>query len=1722
MKLLLLLLLLIPEARGTFPALPNSTCSAITATMGSYYYSSSLVPAWIEYIQDGVRWNNSNNQCLYCPYHEEPVTQVTWDRELEPMYGPCLNLARSLPLQCIQLPDSGVTQNMTLRPEAFYGKLFFPEQRPLYTEFAGEHANELMDRYSNRTTRVGYPYPVHMLLQPQNNLQSSLSPSMYGVTKTHFQEVWGCTTECDTNWISITQQLCDYGCHRKQSLVQVHVTAAEAESHMELLPEDQEVMVCRDCPPGHTSYWWPDQLYNNGNDYKKDVPMPLRAWPFTSQCWPFLGVQPNVVWNNAKKLYDFVGGKDRGKACPVNTYWRSCAHYFLLSKRLNNGTETPCHPCPAGFDTRGKTGQWYCTPPPGTIFTYPPNFKYDYVNLRTLTQEPQCVTCQLPECARSDINNDAEKYNEIMIFSKLLATKSCPEGYYCPDPFQDIPQQRCAAPFTLSPAGSSSQENCTCGLGQYRVNSTACLPCTTTCAVGSKLRLADCATKLGATQDAQCSACNLPPNASPVQLQDPTSGKWYYFRDVYVGTTVTAECHFQCNQGYYLGGDKTCKPLNASNTDGQPLFLKNDAYNPVYFPDLHVIPGLDTYNVITQSTLSGVMVYVTLKANTFSESQSWCPALPNGTAQWAPDGWTWNSDLQCVPCSPKPDGVAWSDSALTWSPAMGSALACTWKCNNSSQYLQGRTCVACASACTGNTSAQGLGCGGSQATIITCVNCTLPACPSGQWLNLHSAQGGCACESCTQLQNQKYWSVPCGGISPGAQATWQTDCPANQYLQGSNTNTTSKICQNCTTSKQRYYLPNTTCSIQRDNGWLPCPLGSYCTGAPFVSPTSCPTDMTTISPAASLSECICVLGTYKTGLTTCAKKVCDNTTQLTDRPGNTLQSPQYMTLRQQVTDCVPCGTGAHATGSMLQMSSCVCDSSDKVFNAAQQCVPCATVSCTGGKVPLPCAAANGLAQRPCGCPMAPFTVPFTAGATCVSQCNTPCSTQCASLYTFTGDLPTNTLNVSGSGLYTRAQWSALLQADNTVTALHLTRNAYDASYDSQPFVLWATVSQPPYLYAGRQGQATFQSLVPGTVAAIVTSPFTESAPTTRNPIVIVGVLTALADQTLESLRLNTLSMQDYITIPQTSAWVQAVSFQSQAILVHFTHLALAWNANKQGEFCLIYNVQARDGYVLCQEYSTSQSGTVQQNGWSPSTVVQLSTAGCSGVVRAGTIQESQGDRVLYLVMGSDPTKVIRLVWASITQFVGPTDYFTAQDPTLLPLLGLTSLSQVDPLLLTLSADGQPYVMDTTQRQLVPVEGAPKVPLTLYAMSMQAENTTHTRVDMVAATESGLFQLQLFFCRKLTAGGKRTYWNGDTCAPVVCQRQAQCTETQTLVEGNCVCNPGYFAQGGVCVHCPLNYYCANQIRTLCPQPLVTTAMGQQSNTSCVCPLIPNAFFYSNSNCRTCAAPNFCPDQWHSVRCPGSALTNPGTGVAQTTPAACLCAPGSTGVDCGPCPEGKYCPLSSTNMQKTGLILYGQYNVDPDATALCVVTRLRSDLANSQSSFTDYTLWYNTAVRPDDMLSISLLFQSANAVPSQVANLADLAFGQPLPYIVPCRFNMESRFPATGLDIRQFAPNLPLPCDSGMVPAPGAASCICAAGYESNVAEGCSQCQLDYYKPEAGAGTCTPCASGTITLATGSSACVPQDQASRRRSAASRLWGRLYAVQMLFMLLATTWS
>ena len=211
-----------------------------------------------------------------------------------------------------------------------------------------------------------------------------------------------------------------------------------------------------------------------------------------------------------------------------------------------------------------------------------------------------------------------------------------------------------------------------------------------------------------------------------------------------------------------------------------------------------------------------------------------------------------------------------------------------------------------------------------------------------------------------------------------------------------------------------------------------------------------------------------------------------------------------------------------------------------------------------------------------------------------------------------------------------------------------------------------------------------------------------------------------------------------------------------------------------------------------------------------------------------------------------------------------------------------------------------------------------------------------------------------------------------------------------------------------------------------------------------------------------------------------------------------------------------------MQKTGLILYGQYNVDPDATALCVVTRLRSDLANSQSSFTDYTLWYNTAVRPDDMLSISLLFQSANAVPSQVANLADLAFGQPLPYIVPCRFNMESRFPATGLDIRQFAPNLPLACDSGMVPAPGAASCMCAAGYESNVAEGCSQCQLDYYKPEAGAGTCTPCASGTVTLATGSSACVPQDQASRRRSAASRLWGRLYAVQMLFMLLATTWS
>ena len=491
-------------------------------------------------------------------------------------------------------------------------------------------------------------------------------------------------------------------------------------------------------------------------------------------------------------------------------------------------------------------------------------------------------------------------------------------------------------------------------------------------------------------------------------------------------------------------------------------------------------------------------------------------------------------------------------------------------------------------------------------------------------------------------------------------------------------------------------------------------------------------------------------------------------------------------------------------------------------------------------------------------------------------------------------------------------------------------------------------------------------------------------------------------------------------------------------------------------------------------------------------------------------------------MGSDPTKVIRLVWASSNQFVGPTDYFTAQDPTLLPLLGLTSLAQVDPLLLTLSADGQPYVMDTTQRQLVPVEGAPKVPLTLFAMSMQAENTTHTRVDMVAATASGLFQLQLSFCRKLAGDMKRRYWNGDTCAPVVCQRQAQCTETQQLdAEGNCVCNPGYFAQGVDCVHCPLNSYCANQLSTRCPLPLVTTAMGQQSNRSCVCSKSSSALFYSNGNCPACAAPNFCPDQWHSVRCPGAALTNLATGIAQTTPAACLCVPGSTGVDCGPCPEGKYCPSSSTNMQKTGLILYGQYNVDPDATALCVVNRLRSDLANPPLSFTDYTLWYNAAVRPDDTLSISLLFQSVNAVPPQVTNLANV-FAQPLPINTPCSFNMESRFPETGLVIRQFAPNLPLACDSGMVPAPGAASCMCAAGYESNVAEGCSQCQLDYYKPEAGAGTCTPCASGTVTLATGSSACVPQDQASRRRSDASRLWGRLYAVQMLFMLLATVWS
>jgi len=140
-----------------------------------------------------------------------------------------------------------------------------------------------------------------------------------------------------------------------------------------------QLIKCTPCPPYSASYEWYLVPQPEG-------PYDPRVNIFATQCYPWFGAIPSMAGNGLNMsilqhnnpLVDGVLFPSQEYVvppipCPVNTYNRICAHtkafyYQSVGQRANYN----CTPCPPGYHTAGKRGQWYCQPPPGNIFTFQP------------------------------------------------------------------------------------------------------------------------------------------------------------------------------------------------------------------------------------------------------------------------------------------------------------------------------------------------------------------------------------------------------------------------------------------------------------------------------------------------------------------------------------------------------------------------------------------------------------------------------------------------------------------------------------------------------------------------------------------------------------------------------------------------------------------------------------------------------------------------------------------------------------------------------------------------------------------------------------------------------------------------------------------------------------------------------------------------------------------------------------------------------------------------------------------------------------------------------------------------------------------------------------------------------------------------------------------------------------------------------------------------------
>ena len=979
------------------------------------------------------------------------------------MYGPCLDKAPSLKMTCLQ--------HYAFYPHKVFGKFFFPKQRPLTPTLWSEYfADE------------GRYLPKHLFLShgvsssPYNGQDELRPPSAYGLGKLAVESnLEGIEFRYISNqsvnevltqqfkkpfqndngveqWMKWAQYFCYSGCHRRSRYSVIDIQNVNINDDPELAflsvfknEASRYQSACRPCPRYTASYNWIDVTSS---------PAHPKINPWADQCYPWFGAIPTVIllgeryvlnttFRNRESPSDLVVFPDSDSEvymhiCPVNTFNRVCAH--TLEGLYNTAPSSPitCRPCPSGgYHTGGKEGQWYCQPPPGKVFKSPgreilqseiANDVWGDRDKMSIYPELECgpekIHCR--QCEEYNLRETTpEQFNELLVFSLLLAEEICQEGSFCPNAFT---KTQCPIEVPWSPVGSWHVSNCTCVKGSY-FNGSSCIPCTTVCDnQGYYLPKSQCIEKNGATKDASCIKCNNIPD------------EWALADDV--GVELRAgfgTCPYHCLWGsemYVMNASigncekkRVCLPPRVrKNKEGRFVYKENLAMDslaikkmsssffsctpsPLFTEQLSKIDS-EWYQQ-PQSCIgvcdSSRICYAANKSSTIDPNVPWysffsvlncslCPTI-NELPPMAYLQIDTGSDLQM--------GVQYCQDPKIFCSGIADKL---YYFNRSA-----RLCQSCdereREICAPLTRLRGGGCLGVNSPFndtvpsADCVQCSirvpvLNESKGKQYLNYRnsSAVGGCSIDPCLPLPSLYYWGRPCGADFAGEYSRCSDDCPLNNFRKTECTEYTNLICQNCT-KKRLGYKKISNCTTTTDSGWQLCDAGDYCDDTGSVH--KCPSGRTSLLGAKYLSDCFCKVGTQEDATTNlCVPMQCANTKTMPNLPGLSLNSSHYMTLdlgTLSSTKCIPCSStspSAYTRGDGIEITSCICPRGFYgLYNSDRtqiQCMPCPlSPSCiTNQKMPASCWEGDlklTIGQSfPCVCTNAPFTtVPSTL---CSSSC----------------------------------------------------------------------------------------------------------------------------------------------------------------------------------------------------------------------------------------------------------------------------------------------------------------------------------------------------------------------------------------------------------------------------------------------------------------------------------------------------------------------------------------------------------------------------------------------------------------------------------------------------------------------------------------------------------------------------------------------------------------